>query len=79
MPNPSLKITQNKEVIIDYGKAEKAEHTGKGHMLGHTEALTWITNNSVILGKSQEHVYYLRILNRTQKLLVNFYHGAIES
>lgn len=47
-----------------------------------TEELSWTTHSSTVVGKAQQHLYYLRTLKRSgllQKLLVNFYHSVIES
>lgn len=74
------KITHSPVAIKD----EVVERVPSHKFLGVTitEDLTWGDNTAGIVGKAQQHLYFLRRLRRanlSQKLLVNFYRSTIES
>ena len=67
-----------------YIGSEVVERVNSFKFLGLTMAddLTWGTKTASAIGKAQQRLYYLRKLRRAnlpQKLMMNFYHCAIES
>ena len=51
-------------------------------VLNFTEDLSWAAHTSTIIGKAQQHLFFLLKLRRAglpQNLLVNFYRCAVES
>ena len=74
----SLTKTKKSELALLFRIGDAVEKVTGFRFLGlHiTEELCWTNNTSVIEGKTQQHLYYLKILMRTP---VNFYRSAIES
>ena len=93
--NLLLNTSKTKELIIDFRRkkteitplfinGESVERVADFRFLGvHIEdSLSWSVNTSELLKKSQQRLFFLRILRRNniaQSLLVSFYRATIES
>lgn len=93
--NLALNTAKTKELVVDYRKkkadiqplhinGERVERVAEFRFLGVTidQGMTWSANTTALVKKAQQRIYFLRLLkknNLSERLLVSFYRGSIES
>lgn len=93
--NLSLNASKTKEVVVDFRRkradpvsvninGDTVERVKDFKILGTyiSEDMTWATNITALVKKSQQRLYFLRSLNKinlSQKLLLSFYNCSVQS